>query len=699
MDPRQIVGKTVAHYNILEDLGSGGMANVYKALDIQLDRTVVLKILDADLLGDENARRRFLREARLASSLDHPNICTIYEIHDDNGVYYIAMQFVEGQTLKRTINGHPLAAPTLLSIALQVADAVAMAHDRGIIHRDIKPQNIMITPRGQAKVLDFGLGKNLEESSSHQGAELTVLGSPFGTPSYMSPEQARGDRTDRRADVFSFGIVLYEMATGKKPFFGRNHVDIYYAICNEIPPLITEFNPRAPEGLQELIDRAMAKDPADRYQSMHELLDELKQLSAKIQVAPPVPDGINQPYAPVQSERSRWAERLIPERFRRWFTAHSKAPQTEPKIPSTVIEPPRPAGRVQGPVDDFPIIPGLHKALAVLPFRSLGAEDATELSFSLLEALVAELAQFKAVTVRPISSVTKYAERVINPMDVGRELGADAVLAGSLLRADAKLRVTAQLIDTRTGGVLWAGKTDATDTSLMALLDTVCSGIVEGLVGKQLPTDMLDLLNDESEEIRLDGVSMLMYSHDARAVLALASALADESPRVKSAAADALSRFGREAAPAVTAQIEDASDRADFATARFAVKAAGLIGTSEVLSPLLESLTAEDSMLASEAAIALGRLGDSRARPDLVDALGRHDANVRFTSAQALGLLGDWRSIEALEICAREDEDEGVRAKAQWAISHIQRTSQASRSYSTGSLGEHKVARQSGSLS
>ncbi|MBK6427557.1 MAG: serine/threonine protein kinase [Blastocatellia bacterium] len=221
MDSRQIVGTTIAHFRILEPLASGGMASVYRALDVQLDRTVVLKILDADLLGEESARRRFLREARLASSLDHPNICTIYEIHEDKGVYYIAMQYVEGHTLKRTINTRPLAAPALLSIALQVADAVARAHDRGIIHRDIKPQNIMITPRGQAKVLDFGLGKNLEEATSHASAEITALGSPFGTPAYMSPEQARGDRTDRRGDVFSFGIVLYEMATGKKPFTGK----------------------------------------------------------------------------------------------------------------------------------------------------------------------------------------------------------------------------------------------------------------------------------------------------------------------------------------------------------------------------------------------------------------------------------------------------------------------------------------------
>ncbi len=682
MDPRQIVGKTIAHFKILEALASGGMANVYKAVDVQLDRTVVLKILDADLLGDDSARRRFLREARLASSLDHPNICTIYEIHEADGLYYIAMQYVEGQTLKRTINGRPLATAALLSIALQVADAVARAHDRGIIHRDIKPQNIMITPRGQAKVLDFGLGKNLEETSSHSGSELTVLGSPFGTPSYMSPEQARGDRTDRRGDVFSFGIVLYEMAAGRKPYVGKNHVEIYYAICNKMPPPISDYNPSAPAGLQEIIDRAMAKEPGERYQSMHELLADLKRISTNIQANGYVPDGINQPFAPVENVRGGFLERILPKFMQRGRPhGYSGDPIAAP------LEAPRVDARAIAPTDDFPIIPGIHKSLAALPFRSLGAEMNDDFTFSLLEALVTELAKFKSLTLRPTSTVAKYADRPSNPLDVGRELGADAVLVGSFLSSGSRLRVTSQLIETGTGGVLWAGKIDLEVTDEMEALDAVCKQLIEGLVGKQLGGDnLLDLLHDDDEAIRLDGVLMLMYSHDSRAVDALAEALGDPSARVCAAAAEALGRIGRPAAVATAARLEDATDASDFATARFAAKAAGLIRSAEALASLLEALSCDDSMLAGEAALALGQIGDERARPDLVDALERPDANVRFTSAQALGELGDVRAIPPLEACVREDEDEGVRAKAQWAVTHIRRTSQMSRSRSTGSL-------------
>lgn len=518
MDSRQIVGTTIAHFRILEPLASGGMASVYRALDIQLDRTVVLKILDADLLGEESARRRFLREARLASSLDHPNICTIYEIHEDKGVYYIAMQYVEGNTLKRTINSRPLAAPALLSISLQVADAVSRAHDRGIIHRDIKPQNIMITPRGQAKVLDFGLGKNLEEATSHASAEITALGSPFGTPAYMSPEQARGDRTDRRGDVFSFGIVLYEMATGKKPFTGKNHVDIYYAICNRTPPPVLDENPSAPPGLQAIIDRCMEKEPAARYQSMHEVLADLKRISAGLRFQTPVPDGINQPFAPVENVRRGWTttipgffRKIVPGAGRTLSQMGGPAPVQETSFEDSISIP-----------DDFPLIPGMHKSLAVLPFRALGSESESDWNFLLLEALVTELSKFKSLTLRPISTVARYADRAFNPNDVGRELGADGVLVGSVLRSGARVRVTAQLIETEGGGVLWAGKVDETLVDEVTGLDAVCQKLIEGLAGRQLGSDVSDLLQDESEEIRLDGVAMLRFSHDPRALEGLA---------------------------------------------------------------------------------------------------------------------------------------------------------------------------------
>jgi HEAT repeat protein len=271
-----------------------------------------------------------------------------------------------------------------------------------------------------------------------------------------------------------------------------------------------------------------------------------------------------------------------------------------------------------------------------------------------------------------LSYVTKYADPQINPTLAGRELGTDGVLHGSLLRADQKLRVTAQLIDTKAGGVLWAGKFDLTFEDSIGVVDTVCQCILRGLSGRQR-TGPLELLQDHDEEIRLDGVQSLRYSHDPRAAELLARTLADPNIRIRAAAAEALGQLGKTAAPIVASCIEDATDQGDYMTARFAAKAAGLIGSAEALAPLLDALSNEDSLLASEAALALGNLSDERALPDLLDALVRDDANVRFTAAQALGTLEHPGALEALEARIREDEDEGVRAKAQWAATRIRR--------------------------
>src|SRR5215470_15451927 len=210
--------RTISHYRLEQELGRGGMGRVYKAFDLTLDRTVVLKLLGPDLVSDAGSRNRFLREARLASALDHPNICTIYEIADWEDQYFIAMQYIPGKTLKRAVAGRALAVDTLLPLAIQIADAIATAHSRGIVHRDIKSSNIIVTPRGQAIVLDFGLAKLMRDKEPPLHSELTQVGSPLGTPAYMSPEQARIERVDHRSDIFSFGVVIYEMATVRLPF-------------------------------------------------------------------------------------------------------------------------------------------------------------------------------------------------------------------------------------------------------------------------------------------------------------------------------------------------------------------------------------------------------------------------------------------------------------------------------------------------
>src|SRR4030095_1815768 len=225
------MSRTISHYELHEELGRGGMGRVYKAYDTMLDRTVVLKLLASELMSEEESRKRFLREARLASALDHPNICTIFEIAEVDSQYFIAMQYVLGRTLKKVIGGKPLSLDSLFSIGLQVGDALVAAHAKGIVHRDIKSSNIIITPRGQAKVLDFGLAKLLTEKNRAEKIEkrtdeLTKIGAPIGTPAYMSPEQAKGERADHRSDIFSFGVVLYEMATGRVPFKGQSNIDV-----------------------------------------------------------------------------------------------------------------------------------------------------------------------------------------------------------------------------------------------------------------------------------------------------------------------------------------------------------------------------------------------------------------------------------------------------------------------------------------
>src|SRR5213595_434887 len=275
-----MVGKTLRNYRILEKLGEGGQGTVYKAVDSKLGRTVVIKVLPAELTAREANLKRFEREARLASALDHPNICTIFDLNEINGINFIAMQHIEGRNVRELVGGRPLELQSALSIAIQVTDALVAAHARGIIHRDIKAGNVMVSSSGQAKVLDFGLAKLLDEdaarSSGIHHTELTEVGVPYGTATYAAPEQARGDRVDSRADIFSTGVLLYEMLTGTWPFRGKSNVEVRYAVIHQQPKPLAEARPGpTPARLQQILDRALAKDPRDRYQKISELRDEL----------------------------------------------------------------------------------------------------------------------------------------------------------------------------------------------------------------------------------------------------------------------------------------------------------------------------------------------------------------------------------------------------------------------------------------
>ncbi len=479
-----MIGATLDNYRILEKLGAGGQGEVYKAVDKRLGRTVVIKVLPPDLTVKEANLKRFEREARLASSLDHPNICTIFDLGEEGNVHYIAMQYVEGRNVRQLVNGRPLEMKSALSIAVQVADALAAAHARGIIHRDIKAGNVMVTDAGQVKVLDFGLAKLLDEDAAHAGGihhtELTEIGVPYGTATYAAPEQARGDRVDKRADIFSTGVLLYEMLTGIWPFQGRTSVDVRHAVLHAQPTPVAEMrNDAVPPRLQQILDRALQKEPRDRYQKMEELRDEFKNVLREV-MARSGGQYMEQTHESV-------APRHLPgtggtfSRLKHWFRTITNTEVPQP--PTTV--PVQPAGQTSQDVHETPMTSlgdQEKKSVAILPFKNLSNDAAVSFyEFSLADAVITELAQLKSLVVRPSSVMVKYQGTERDPRDAGRELNVSAVLAAGFLRAGDRIRVTAQLLDVASGDLLWSDRIDADSADIITVQDTIARRIVEGL--------------------------------------------------------------------------------------------------------------------------------------------------------------------------------------------------------------------------
>jgi serine/threonine-protein kinase len=471
-----MVGQTLGNYKITQKIGAGGQGAVYKATDNKLGRTVVVKVLPAELTVKETNLKRFEREARLASTLDHPNICTIFDLDEANGLHFITMQYVEGRNVRQLVGGRPLELRSALLIAIQTADALAAAHARGIIHRDIKSGNVMVTDAGQVKILDFGLAKLLDETEAaakqiHQ-TELTEVGVPYGTATYAAPEQARGDRVDARAYIFSTGVLLYEMLTGTWPFRGKSSIDVRHAVIHDAAKPIAELRKEpAPPRLQQILDRAMAKEPRDRYQKITELRDELRNVLRDIST----PGEAAEAALPAPPRHVAGANPV--SRAMRWLRTKTSAPSqtSSPGLsqgsPKTLHETP------------FTTVADREKtSLAILPFRNLNNDpESSFYEFSLADAVITELARIRSLVVRPSSVIAKYQGQTVDPRDVGRELNVTAVLATGFIHVGERFRVTAQLLDVATGDILWSDRIDAAAADIITVQDTIAQRIVDGL--------------------------------------------------------------------------------------------------------------------------------------------------------------------------------------------------------------------------
>ncbi|MDM7923310.1 MAG: protein kinase [Pyrinomonadaceae bacterium] len=481
-----MIGSQINQYKIQEKIGSGGQGTVYKALDTKLNRTAVVKVLPPELTARTANFKRFEREAQLCSQLDHPNICTIYDFHEANGVYYIAMQYIDGKNVRQLVAGRPLELKSALSIAIQVTDALAYAHSKNIIHRDIKAGNIMVTESGQAKILDFGLAKLLEDehADSHKGhdkTEITELGIPYGTATYAAPEQARGERADARSDIFSTGVLLYEMLTGIWAFQGKTVIDVRHQVLYGTPKPLAEMRREpVPAQLQAIVDKALAKNPKERYQKISQMRDDLRAVLAEV-------SGF-----PVGSDiyRPSHAESGVLRRALNWFTGKS-TPENSVGRSITLSNPPSfmPESSLTATSTGSE-----KKSVAILPFKNLGNDpDSNFYEFALADAVITELAQLRSLIVRPSSVIAKFQGKEYDAREAGAELKVHAVLSAGFLKGRDRLRVTAQLIDVISGEILWSDRIDAEGNDILTLQDGIAQRILEGL--------RLELSDNEQERL------------------------------------------------------------------------------------------------------------------------------------------------------------------------------------------------------
>ncbi len=472
-----MIGKTISHYKILEKLGEGGMGVVYKAKHLKLDSFVALKFLPPQLVTQKAAKKRFIHEAKAASSLEHPNICAVHDIDETpDGRMFIVMPYYEGETLQEKVERGPLEFDEAIHIASQVASGLARAHEKGIVHRDVKSANILIANDGHVRILDFGLAKLAKQT------RLTKTGTTVGTVMYMSPEQAKGDDVDRRSDIWSLGVMLYEMLTGHLPFRGEIEQAVIYSILNEEPEPITTARREVPLQLEALVEKALAKTPEKRYQQMEELLADL------------------------EIQREELALGIKPRRFiklrrlrrKRWF-------------------------RYGAMVSVFVILMAtgmqffggrnmaIH-SIAVLPLENLSGDPEQEyFADGMTDALIADLAQIGALRVISRTSVMQYKGGVRKPLpEIARELNVDAIIEGSVFREGDRVRITAQLIHAQTDRHLWADSYVREFVDILTLHSEVARAIAREVKARVTPEEETRLartrpVDPEAYELYLRG--------------------------------------------------------------------------------------------------------------------------------------------------------------------------------------------------
>ena len=463
-----VIGQTISHYRIVEKLGGGGMGVVYKAQDIKLDRFVALKFLPDDVSRDPQALSRFQREAKAASALSHSNICTIYEIDEVDGRAFIAMELLEGQTLRHLIAGKPLEIETVLHLGIQVTDGLDAAHAKGIVHREIKPANIFVTSRDQAKILDFGLAKvspkpkeaGMSAPTAESEDHLTSPGSVLGTVAYMSPEQVRGKELDARTDLFSFGAVLYEMATGQLPFRGDTSGVIFKAILDGAPTSAVRLNPELPVELERIIHKALEKDRNLRYQHASEIRTDLQRLKRDS-------DSGKSPVH-IEPANTGWKRRLP------WIAGGVILAVGAVLVP-TLLKQNRatvPPSSSAGP-----------RSIAVLPLQNAGSDTQMDfLRLALADEIATALSHVSSFSIRPFATTSKYNGANVDLQQAGRDMGVTSIVTGHFLEDGDQLEVTLEAVDVASNRSVWRETISVAARDKIGMREQITSRVDQGLV-------------------------------------------------------------------------------------------------------------------------------------------------------------------------------------------------------------------------